>query len=235
MDKSFTIIHPSRSRAGLAHDTAIKWLQSASKEFMGSNIEYIISVDIDDPQLPVYKSLFDGKQFKLIKARNNNVVQAMNSGARFAINDILVCISDDIEPCDNWDKLLCEAIDKDELAIQVNDGITNNVNSSYYKKFGHHELIMVCPVMTLKLYQKLGYVYYPEYTGMFADNDLAECCAILGVLKYCPDIQFTHRHFTNGMAQMDATYARHNNRQSWLLGEKIIERRRETKFGFDNQ
>jgi len=161
-------------------------------------------------------------------ADNNNVVDAMNAGAKIAQGDLLVCISDDFECFQNWDEELIKLIDNDIQAIQVKDGIINEKHSAYYKKYRMHEYIMTLPIMTKGLYDILGYIYYPEYTGMFADNDLAEMCQAMGVLKQSK-LLFKHNHFTVTKKE-DETYKRHNNQPSWDIGQKLINERRLNNF-----
>jgi hypothetical protein len=229
--KTFSICHPSRQRPVQAFDTAMKWINSAHNK---EGVEYVIAVDIDDPTLPIYLSLFKGKQFKIIRGRSKNVVMAMNLAASHANNEIFVCVSDDFESCENWDLLIDDAIDKDKLAIQVSDGIVNKPNASYVLKYGRNEIIMTIPILTKVLYNNLGYIYYPLYTGCFADNDLAEACNSIGCLKQMPQIEFTHKHYTNGHAPYDATYARHNTALSWKIGESLIKKRRAEGFNLIN-
>jgi glycosyltransferase involved in cell wall biosynthesis len=230
MVNNFSIIHPSRGRAALAHETAMRWITTA----VNQSFEYILSVDIDDPQLPVYRTLFEKTRFKVVVNRNSNVVQAMNYGAQFVSNDIIIGISDDMMPIDKWDEKIANEITEDVQALQVRDGIVNKPNSAYVQKYGKPELIMTLPILTKQLYLKLGYIYYPAYTGMFADNDLAECCNHLGVLKQS-NLEFEHVHFTNGKTSIDNTYRRHNTKSSWILGEQIIKRRREQSYNFANE
>jgi glycosyltransferase involved in cell wall biosynthesis len=225
---NISIVHPSRGRAILAHQTATKWIASATNP---EAIQYVLSIDRDDPQKPIYLANFkDFHNHTIIQSLNKNVVDAMNSGARAATGDLIVCISDDFEPFIGWDAALINAIDKEEQALQVSDGITNKPDSSYVVKFGHMELIMTIPILTKKLYDRLGYIYYPAFSGMFADNDLAEACNSIGCLKQMPQIEFTHKHYTNGHAPYDATYARHNTALSWKIGESLIKKRRAEGF-----
>jgi len=213
----------------MAYDTAMKWIRNVGGQ---NQAELILSLDNDDPKLVEYQNLFlgDGEWpfTTIIFNDNNNVVDAMNAGAKIAQGDLLVCISDDFECFQNWDEELIKLIDSDVQAIQVKDGIINEKHSAYYKKYRMHEYIMTLPIMTMGLYKLLGYIYYPEYTGMFADNDLAEMCQAMGVLKQSK-LLFNHNHFTVTKKE-DETYKRHNNQPSWDIGQKLINERRLNNF-----
>jgi len=222
----FSIIHPSRGRAIKAAATCEQWLNNYSTY---TGCEYILSLDQDDApgQLSLYGSLFGKLKktfpsivFKIVYGVNQNVVKAMNNGAMRAEGEILVCISDDFDCFKDWDVKLSENIDVNKgEALLVNQGIDK------------YQRNMAIPIMTKKLYERLGYIYYPAYTGMFADDDLTEACNVLGVLKVNKDITFQHNHYTNHKAAMDATYRRHNNKASWELGQRVMERRRSQNFG----
>lgn len=221
-----SIIHPSRGRALKAAATCEKWLDN----YNGYNgAEYIFSLDNDDGDLKNYKLYFlkIEKQFPSIKFRyiladNKNVVDAMNKGAKIATGDLLVCISDDFDCFVNWnDALLKEADLKKEMALLVNDGINYGGKTR-----------MALPILTKKLYDRLGYIYYPQYTGLFADDDLKEVCQKLGVLKTVQHLLFQHNHYVNGKAMMDDTYKRHNTQMSFNLGQQILAKRRAAEFQF---
>ncbi len=212
MKPLISIIHPSRGRPEMAFETFKKWFGN-----WGGNglIQYILSIDTDDKS--DYKNLIDSGVL-IVSNENNNVVDAMNSGAKLAAWPILVCISDDFDCPQNWDELILQNIDPEkEEALRINDTIM---------KFD----CMSLPIMTKKLYDKLGYIYYPKYTGLFADTDLLEQCKRMGVLKTNIDLIFPHNHYINGKAKFDATYARHNNKKSFELGKRIFDQRKLNNF-----
>ena len=221
----FSIIHPSRSRILLAEKTAIEWIENSSQ-----SLEYIFSIDSDDYQLESYYSLaarlrykFTSSVITVIEGVNSNVIQAMNSGAKHSTGDLLVCISDDFHCFKNWDLELLKVVDiKSCQLIRTNDTISHI-----------EQRIAQLPILTRPLYDLLGYVYYPEYTGMFADNDLAEICDLLGFYIDATHLTFQHRHYTNGLSKNDLTYKRHNTNSSWQLGQSIIINRRLNKFNIN--
>lgn len=217
-----SIIHPSRGRPEMAFNTFIHWtkrMKTTTQEY-----EYILSLDTDDRCLGEYNYRFRNYDVFTTIHENKNVVDAMNAGAFHAFGNLLVCISDDFECFQGWDIELMKLITSDVQAIQVKDGIINEPHSAYFRKHRKFEHIMTLPIMTMGLYKKLGYVYYPEFTGMFADNDLAEQCFAMGVLTLS-NLMFKHNHFTITKKE-DETYKRHNNQQSWDIGEALIKKRR---------
>lgn len=219
----FSIIHPSRGRAIRAAATCEKWLDN----YNGYNgAEYIVSIDNDERDFNKYEFLFNQFKkkypsivFKIVNGKNNNVVDAMNAGAKHAQGKILIGVSDDFDCFADWNLRVLESIDQDkEQALLVNQGIKEYTTN------------MALPIMTKKLYDRLKYIYYPLYSGMFADDDIVECCRSMGVLKTRNDLIFQHNHFINGKAVIDDTYKRHNTKQSWDLGTRILAQRRIDNF-----
>lgn len=207
-----SVIHPSRNRPDKAYECFLEWSKKSNTEF-----EYILSLDTDEPQKQKYCELFHNQT--IVFGNNSNVVEAMNNGASNSTGDILVCISDDFGCSEGWDSYILAQLDKDkEQALIVNDG--------------HKEcLMMTIPILTKKLYNKLGYVYHPSFTGMFADNALAEICDKMGVLVKNRDLEFPHRHWLYGHYTADSTNKRHDNPEGWRIGQKVIKKLRDSNYG----
>ena len=220
-----SIIHPSRGRPNLAVKTAKDILLKScySEEVF---VEYIFSLDFDDNKLKDYETLIDSLQqefnkinFKIGYDNNRNVVQAMNKGAIQSTGDVLICTSDDFEFPLKWGIIVNEKIDITKpQALLVSQGVAKYTTN------------MALPIITRKMYESLGFIYYPEYTGMFADDDLTEACKVHGELINAPQLLFQHNHFLNGKSQIDDTYKRHNNKESWDLGKRVFEQRKLTGF-----
>jgi len=215
-----TLIHPSRGRARMAAVTMQTWINKSSTK----DIQYIFSIDVDDPQLNFYKTFlkpFSGIAPEIIVSANKNLVQAIEKVPHEAIKgDIIIVVSDDFDCPKNWDSLLLNVTDnRKEFAIKINDGITQ-----------HDNPIMTLPILSKQLFDRLGYIYYPGYIGMFADNDLFEVCDKLGAIIHAPQLLFPHNHWINKKTRRDATHNRHDNPISWKVGQKLLDERRQRNF-----
>lgn len=214
----FTLIHPSRGRPRQAFNTFVKWVTNATSE-----IQYILSIDSDDKDKELYRTFFNQLapfEVTIIENENRNLVSAINRAIPLVKNECVISLSDDFDIPFHWDRELEKVIgDRKEYAVRVQDTIVKPDNP-----------IMTLPIISKTVLDKLGYIYYPEYTGMWADNDLYEVCDKLGVIIHSPLI-FPHNHWVNGKAKRDATYDRHNSNEGYALGEKIIARRRKENFG----
>lgn len=219
---NFTLIHPSRGRAQKAYNTFCKWMNNSKNP---EKIQYIFSLDSDDKELTRYQKLLPEKKDRYITTVNHNknlveAIQKVTDIPKGIEGKILIVVSDDFECPLNWDESLLKVSEgKEEFAIRVADGYVPN-----------DAAIMTLPIVSKSLFLKLGYIYYPGYTGMFADNDLYEASDKLGAVIKATELLFQHNHWTTGKAKRDETYNRHNTNKSWGTGENILKERRKRNF-----
>jgi len=209
----FSLIHPSRGRCFEAMEAMQQWISKSSGIH---EIEYLCSVDIDDPSLQCYIDNFDSDY--LLINDNRSIVGAVNVGALDSKGDCLVVISDDFDCIDDWDMVLHQRINgKKDFAILIDDGIQKE--------------IMTLPIISRELYNKIGFIYYPGYFSMFADNDITEVCKKHGTLIDATDLLFKHRHYTvEGGMKRDHIYDRENSKSAWVMGEKLFKKRKAANF-----
>ncbi len=206
-----SIIHPSRSRINMAQQTVLKWLMRASDK---NSLEYILSLDLSDPQLPAYQDVF-GSPVKVVVHENTSAIEAINNAAKVAEGDILIVVSDDFDCPNNWDKLLMEAIgDKTDFVAKTNDTL--------------QPWIITLPIMDRAYYNRFGYVYNPEMVHMFADTEMTHVADLLD-RKITLPIVFPHNHYATGINKKDAINDK--NDATWNQGEAVYLRRVKENFG----
>ncbi len=223
----FSLIHPSRSRPGLARTRINEWLTKASDL---SQVEYILSIDTTDPNTSSYESIFNQlviPNAKLVIKGNRNCVQATNEGANISTGDVLIYLSDDFSCPDKWDELLTQAFQgKDPLT----DKFSVWVDDTIQKK----NKVLTIPIISRALYQHLGYLYNPLYESMYVDCDLYEVCSRLSCLIDRHDLIFPHRHWSNPDSKYksirDAAYNTHDNPIRFREGKKIFDLRTKQNF-----
>ena len=206
-----SLIHPSRGRAQRAHEVATKWISSA-----GVDVEYILSVDIDDPQLKEYDKLF--KDHIILTGQNRSAIDAINSAASISTGRILVVMSDDFDCPDNWGNDLIEQ-------TRGASGWIAKTPDSIQK------WIITLPIMDREYYNRFGYVYHPEYKHMFCDTEMT-CVADLIGRKIELPLEFMHDHYSTGRTQKDAINERAD--KTWEQGEKLFIERYKNNFGLIN-
>ncbi len=210
-----TLIHPSRGRAEKAFKTYWHWMSLAVDK---SNIEHILSIDIDDTNITEYRNAF--KNYSTIIISNNTcVVDATNVAAKKATGDILIYLSDDFKCPMHWDQLLINRF-KDvniPMLIKVDDCL---------QKF--HIAVLTIPIMNIQLYKKLGYFWHPEYKSMFVDEHLYWITHNNNWLSFAPELKFPHEHPCIGLAENDETYKRSAN--NWEQGKALFAKHKSLNF-----
>ena len=208
----FSLIHPSMGRPEQALACFNTWRGFASDV----GIQHIVSLSANDPTIDTYTSLFTTDDSAVIVSPATNMVAASNIAAERADGDVLILISDDMFPPMGWANKITPYLDVDwPVVLQVHDGIRDD--------------IMTLPIMNRAAYDRLGYLYHPDYLSMFADNDLAETAKAQGWYVKC-DVRFEHRHYTVGKAELDETYRKENSKTKWDHGQRVYERRKRDGF-----
>ena len=215
----FSILHTSaRPHAWRAVYDA--WLAAADRP---EDVEYILVVDerwgfMPDGTFNAWIHSRVGNKLELNTGRRC-YVEGVNIAAKHATGDILIVVADDQFPCEHWDSQLNSTLElrPNQFVFSVPTGTPSEFERG----------IIVMPIMSRALYEKWGYVLYPGYESMYADNDLCEHAKHEGVLitaRHMP--VFPHRHylFTPGV-DVDAVYAEQNRAEAYELGQRLLETR----------
>ena len=228
----FSILHPS-ARPGQWRKVYDDWM---SKCVDPSQVEYVLCADErwgfdrnrnawpDDFVAAVAE---ERAQFVWNTSRRC-YVDAVNTSAKAATGQILIVIADDQFACEGWDKRLYEegwVGANDEFVIEVSTGSDLNGVSE------HDRGIFVMPIVSRARYERLGYLFYPEYESMYADNDLCEHARKDGVVIDARQLMFPHKHpLFNSSVPMDEAYAAQNRPEAYELGRRIFTERQRNRF-----
>lgn len=206
-----TLIHPSRSRPNQAFLTRLNWFHKADGEF-----EYILSIDIDDPEIDHYQYNFPSNQRVLISS-NKTAIEAINRAAAIAKGDILIVVSDDTDCPEHWDtSLLGELAGKKDFVVKCKDGI--------------QPVLITMPVMDRVWYNRFGYIYHPDYLHMSCDVELTAVAMMLGrVLR--SNLMFKHNHYSV-VGGKDAINEK--NDLTYKQGDEVLATHRSEGFGIEN-
>lgn len=214
------IVHASRGRPQRCFDAAIE----LTSKMTALKFTYIISLDDDDPKLPEYKEILPKLPFpyKTVSGMSRGACDAMNRGAtQLEDDDDLVMIySEDIVSPQGWDKLLQDIAEK----------IDNEVYYIHISNVQNAQNCAIIPLLSRGFYKKLGYVFYPEYISMYADNELIIVAKKLGILHDVNIPGFSHQHPAWGLNEWDDTYRRSNQSNNYNQGCDLINRRMATNF-----
>lgn len=192
-----SLIHPTR-RPEQALKAVNQWTTNLSGQH---EVEYILSVDADDPNLDTYCNF---SVDIVVISHNKNLVQAANAGAKEASGDILILVSDDFECFKNYDLAIVKALEGKSGVLKTYDGT--------------QRWIVTLPILTKDYYEQEGYLYHPEGKHMFVDTLATHKAELQKKLIIRNDIVFKHRHYsTGGMKDAISTKAD----STWETGEKL--------------
>lgn len=211
---NITLIHPSRGRSYKAYATYLFWLKQSSGK---TTIEHILSIDVSDTKehIAKYLELFQEKS-TVILSNNTCVVEATNVACKYSKGNIIIYLSDDFFPPENWDIDLIDVFTpymSRPTLLKVDDCL-NKFTAG----------ILTIPIMNSKLYKKLGYFWHPSYRSMFVDEDLYWVTKNNGWIIFCEQLKFRHEHHTNKMTNNDETYRR--SELNWKHGKELFYQRK---------
>lgn len=244
----FSILHTS-ARPDKWRTVYDDWMSKAANP---QDIEYVLCIDprwgfsLDpieyDPSLPsrvasgCSKLSFDN----LVVVQNTGrrcYVDGVNIAAQASKGTILIVNADDQFALDVWDEALLQSLsltdkwaDADSFVIEVSTGTPRE----------HDKGVMVMPILSRKRYEDQGgFVFYPEYESMFADNDFCESARKDGVVIAARHLMFPHRHVmfdgkggwhSDWAARADAAMLEQNRPEAYELGKLVYAKRKASGF-----
>jgi hypothetical protein len=187
-----------------------------------SKIEYILCVDTADkenwPDIPEDVILVEntGRQC---------AVDASNKAASVSTGKVLISATDDIYPPEHWDTELLKVIsDLDaEFVIDTKSGTTPADWPEY--------LWMLISFMSRAYYEKFGYMFYPEFEGMYADLWFTDKSRKDGVVINARHLTFQHHHWIGTTVHFDEIYQRQNSQERYDRGLGILGRLQQESSG----
>jgi Glycosyl transferase family 2 len=226
----FSILHTS-ARPEQWRTIYDAWMQNAAHR---NRVEYVLCID---PRWGFSTEGLEDLPANITVVQNTGrrcYVDGVNLAARASSGDVLIVNADDQYPCDRWDieiemalwrHFKIAAIDGSrDFAIRVSVGVKNQDEG----------LLMPCPILSRARYEKLGYVFYPQYESMYADNDFCEHAMHDGMLIDAMHLTFPHHHWVsqaNETRPMDEVDQVQNRKEAYALGKRLLERRRAAGFG----
>lgn len=216
----FSLVHPT-ARPAEWRKTRDKWIKAASSV---ADFEYVVCADFKDFGVITPK---DAEPARLVwnygKACS---VDATNVAAQCAIGRVLVVISDDIYPCEQWDrklKMIPQLWGDQECVVRVSTGGTADARG-----------LMAVQIVNRKRYERIGYLFQPGFISMYADDDFSLHAEADGVVVNAPEILFKHEHWSTGERQMDEVYAAQNAPKRYQYGANLLAYRQANGFPTQN-
>jgi hypothetical protein len=210
------IIHASRARAEKATQTAKDWLEKAKSP---EKIRYVIGMDTSDHTIIHYLSHLEGFPIEVIAHNNKNAIECYNNTAAGLFTDgaikpdtIIIANSDDFDaPPLHWDEKIIEATKgKSNFVLKTKDGA--------------QPWIVTFPIIDGVWYDEKRYIYYPEYSHLFADTDLTHVADLERKIVFS-DILIPQNQ------EIPKDELKSKSDQTWNFGMKVYLSRCKDKFG----
>lgn len=207
---TISLIHATRGRSSKAVACREAWMNTAASPW---NVEHIFAVDADDKE-----SAQMAKQFVSVTSEKRSCVAAWNLAAKRARGDLIVQLSDDWLPTQNWDARLLEAVKgrdlkREQVVIAVNDG--------------HRKDDLLCMAICSRArLEAQGELFFDGYESVFSDNEFSVRAFADGIVVDARDrITFEHAHPAFGAAPMDKIYEHNNSTERYKAGKALFDAR----------
>lgn len=167
-------------------------------------------------------------------------VDAVNTAAKASTGSIIIVIADDQYPWErgHWDAQLTHEINTSRVTSPRDFVVSVSTGTPHE----HERKIMVMPILSRRRYEREGFVFYPEYESVFADNDFYQSAFRDQCIIAARHLLFPHRHplaepgawekrGDGNWVNTDPVYAAQNRPAAYVSGEKIFNRRLASGFG----
>lgn len=171
--------YPSRSRPELFASTLSEWQRRAVQP---DRLRWLVSLDVDDPALPEYRSKCDALDLDPILGTSKNKIEAVNRDMDRAGDwwDVLVVVSDDMLPVvDGWDDIIERHMPTLDMGLWFIDGRQNE--------------LCTLSIFGRPIYDWMKCVYHPIFESVYADNYYHLVMEHAGKLKRIGSRVFEHR------------------------------------------
>jgi len=228
----FSLLWATRGRRRVYPAVPRWWRETAANP---ERIELVLCTDEDDEVATIERYEIANPDIHVINKGKGNVA-AYNTAAEVCTGDVLIQVMDDVNPCLNWDEQILRQIpDVDEpWVVGIADGPTVGPipmqPGSLGRCIGYGAKKRICTIFccTRAWYEHCGYLYYPEYYSMYADDDITEKARKEGRLLECwSEICMPHNW---GMWGRDEVWKETNKEAHRILGRALLQKRRANGF-----
>ena len=107
-------------------------------------------------------------------------------------------------------------------AIKFNDGLRPK-----------EDLLITLPVMGFPLYEAIGYLYHPDYTSIYCDNEMTSVCAKMNKLAISPTCIIRHEWIHGTDPNADALHQRNESSEMYQKDGAVYNERMKIDFEVD--
>ena len=219
--KTYSILTPSRNRPDRLQDfiqSVFLWAANPH------NVEMLVYVDNDDPQLEAYKNI-QHEHVTIHIGEPISISKSWNILAAMAKNSVFIMGNDDLlYRTSAWDI----ALDR-ELSVYQDDiycaWMEDKINGESHCAF---------PIVSRLWYETLGYFAPGVFHFGYNDTWVFDIAQRVDRCHFMPHIIAEHMHFSASKSSFDDTYARNRTQERGNLYHKdkdIYEATREQRHG----
>lgn len=186
---------PSRGRPELFKKNILKWV-----EFLSNENEYLFLFTFDQDDEKMNNESI--KEF-LSKLPTNieyhygdskNKIEATNRDLINRDFDILMIINDDLEPLvKNFDTIIVEIFSNNKNKL---DSVINFLTVNW------HDKLICFPIMGKKYFDRFGYIMFPGYKSLAADNEFTYVAKLLNKEIFDERNIFFHNYIIGDETQL---------------------------------
>ncbi|MDD5351277.1 MAG: class I SAM-dependent methyltransferase [Chthoniobacteraceae bacterium] len=211
------LVHATRGRCVQAALARKVWLDTAAQP---ERVEHLFIFDTDD------QDSHGLRRFPHLELpAGGGCVAAWNAGAAHTAAPVLVQMSDDWTPPQNWDQLILDRLADPSVPSVPLPARVLAVSD------GHRTDKLICLAIATRAYVLQDhYFFHPRFTGVYSDNHFTDVAYGRNQVIEARDLVFTHNHPIFGNAgsagtpageplPVDDTYARQNSASAYLVGK----------------
>jgi glycosyltransferase involved in cell wall biosynthesis len=220
----------SKPLISLVHTTARipnRW-QHAASEWAAkcddrSRVEYILSVDkgreaaVDCDEM--YRTW---NPFRFVQNHGRRcAVDGWNAAAAASRGDLIITVADDYFPPEHWDTQIEKLLSRLNLHSDLEYVLdVDNQDGS--------DWLLPLSFISRKYYERLGYLFWPQYHGLCGDNDFTEVARRDRVVINARHLKFYQGPTPEGAVLGDEVY--NHQRRYWEQGKALFEQRKKEGF-----
>lgn len=197
---------PTRSRTHKFLNVLKKYKDYSTDD----NTFFLITMDSDDKEMnsDFVRDILDSyKNLKYVYGDSPSKVAAINRDIELIEDwDILLLASDDMVPQKKgYDSII---IEKMKEFYPDTDGVL------FFNDGFKGQELNTLSILGKKYYERFGYVYYPEYRSVWADNEFMNVADLLGKQTYFDEVIIKHEHPDWGYGKRDIIHTENFSNES---------------------
>lgn len=215
----FLFKYPTRGRPDWFQETLAAYYSKLSGRH---EYQFVITLDEDDASMntaPMRNWLNAQKDLDYNYGEHRTKIEACNADVPDGGWDVLVLVSDDMTP-------LVQGFD-DVIALDMQREFPDLDGALHYND-GVGKALIRLSIIGKKLYERLGWVYYPAYQGQWCDNEFTDVVRAWDKYWYSDKMIIRHAHREHPKYNSDVVYTK--GESSYVRDREVYDWRKAKDF-----